>query len=121
MLTEADVDDDLIVNINVPYLGIDDGKEVINDRVLLAPQLPAGAGGGRVPGHDGPRTPAAAPCSLLPVQERGRDNKSQHCVYLLRALWCPDLSMMFDKAPTLPHSSSYSYLLGFVSTRLPFN
>ena len=110
----------LIVNINVPYLGIDDGKEVINDRVLLAPQLPAGAGGGRVPGHDGPHTPAAAPWSLPPVQERGRDNKSQHCVYLLRALWWPDLSMMFDKAPTLPHSSSCSYLLGFLSTRMPF-
>ena len=119
MLTEADVDDDLIVNINVQYQSIADGKEVINDRVLLATLLPAGAGGGRVPGHDGPRAPVAAPCSLL--QERGRDNKSQHCVYLLRALWCPDLSMMFDKAPTLPHSSSYSYLLGFLSTRMPFN
>ena len=61
----------LIENINVQYLGRDDGKEVINDikGVLQVTLLPAGAGagGGRGPGRDGPRTPAAAPCSLQPL------------------------------------------------------
>ena len=59
------------MNMNVQYLDIDAGKEVINDikGVLQVTLLPAGAGagGGRGPGHDGPRTPAAAPCSLLPL------------------------------------------------------
>ena len=52
------------MNINVQYQSIDDGKEVINVKAMLATLLPAGAGGGRVPGHDGRRTPAAAPWSL---------------------------------------------------------
>ena len=59
----------MILVQNVQYLSIDEGKEIINDKVLQVTLLPAGAGagGGRVPGHEGPRTPAAAPCSLQPL------------------------------------------------------
>ena len=59
----------MILVQNVQYLSIDEGKEIINDKVMQVTLLPAGAGagGGRGPGHEGPRTPAAAPCSLQPL------------------------------------------------------